>query len=133
MAGVLNTTERQYNLKCVYEGRRLVIRLIPGLNDVPESNWATMLKDPYVKGLVGEGKVIFNDEVTKRLETEEPLASTKIDLKSMEPETAKESKEKAEKKAREAQKEKDQADTAALEKEAAKLKVEKLKSEKASK
>lgn len=64
MAGIMNNTARQYNLKCMTkEGHRAVVRLCPGFNIVDDDIWAAFVPkdgknvDPYVKGLIDEGVI----------------------------------------------------------------------------
>lgn len=59
MAGVLNKTARQYNLKTVSQGTRFVVRLAPGFNVVEDAHWKAFEKDEYVLSLKKEGKVSF--------------------------------------------------------------------------
>lgn len=59
MAGVMNRTARQYNLKTVQGGQRFVVRLAPGFNVVEDAHWKPFEKDAYVMGLKKEGKISF--------------------------------------------------------------------------
>ncbi len=62
MAGIMNNTARQYNLKCVGKnGNRVTVRVAPGFNVVNDEHWVHFKGDPYVewlkkKGLIGFGK-----------------------------------------------------------------------------
>ena len=64
MAGIMNKTARQYNLKCIdKKGRRVTVRLAPGFNVVDDEHWRAFVKgkkvDPYVKELKAEGSIDF--------------------------------------------------------------------------
>ena len=60
MAGIMNNTARQYNLKCVSkQGQRVTVRVAPGFNVVDDEHWKHFKGDPYVKILKDEGKIDF--------------------------------------------------------------------------
>ena len=61
MAGIMNKTARQFNLKCVNKknGHRVTVRVAPGFNVVPDEHWNPMKDDPYVKSLKKEDKIDF--------------------------------------------------------------------------
>lgn len=81
MAGVLNTTARQFNLKCMdKDGKRVVVRLVPGLNEVKDEHWNAFCKpkmNPYVEKLVKDGHVKHGKSIDEKLEDldEEPVKS----------------------------------------------------------
>lgn len=71
MAGVLNKTARQYNLKCMSEnGHRVTVRIAPGFNAVDDDHWSHFFRgegkkrktDPYLQSLVDENKIYFGEE-----------------------------------------------------------------------
>lgn len=84
MAGVTNTTARQYNLKCIGKtGNRVTIRVAPGFNVVDDTHWNEFVSkdgkhiDPYVKQLQHDGFLLFGKaEDAKELEVE-PDTKTK--------------------------------------------------------
>lgn len=64
MAGVMNNTARQYNLKCIdKKKRRVTVRLAPGFNSVDKEHWVAFKNDGYVKGLKKEGSIDFGDKL----------------------------------------------------------------------
>lgn len=73
MAGILNKTARQFNLKCVdVEKRRVTIRVAPGFNSVNDDHWKAFTHqgkdgakklDPYVKELKARGHIDFGTKV----------------------------------------------------------------------
>ena len=81
MAGVTNTTARQYNLKVVREdGARVTLRLVPGFNSVDDAIWACFAKakkvDPYVAQLKKSGVLKFGKSEDDKELDEESLAKT---------------------------------------------------------
>lgn len=66
MAGVMNNTARQFNLKTVANGRRVVVRIAPGFNSVDDEHWKAFTKpkvDPYIAGLKAKGSIDFGTKV----------------------------------------------------------------------
>lgn len=67
MAGVMNNTARQYNVKVADKAsknrRVLVVRLKPGFNVVPDQDWKIAKSDGYVKALKEEGKITDGNTV----------------------------------------------------------------------
>ncbi len=61
MAGIMNKTARQFNLKCIdpKNKNRVTVRVAPGFNVVDDDHWAACKNDPYVLGLKKEGKIDF--------------------------------------------------------------------------
>lgn len=58
MAGIMNNTARQFNLKCMGKnGHRVTVRVAPGFNVVDDEHWKHFVDkkrkhiDPYVKTL----------------------------------------------------------------------------------
>tara|TARA_R110000796_G_scaffold252431_1_gene386746 strand:+ start:44 stop:340 length:297 start_codon:yes stop_codon:yes gene_type:complete len=68
MAGIINTTARQFNLKVMNKERRIVtIRIAPGFNVVDDDHWESFVPkngqaDPYVSELKKKGFLRFGDE-----------------------------------------------------------------------
>lgn len=64
MAGVINTTARQYNIKCVNHdnGHRVTVRVAPGFNIVDDKHWDVCKKDKYVLSLKKEGHIKFGED-----------------------------------------------------------------------
>lgn len=76
MTVVTNTTARQFNLKARANNHHVVVRVVPGLNDVPSSYWDTVVKVEYTKKLLDSGLLVVTPGA---LGTEEkPLAKTKV-------------------------------------------------------
>lgn len=90
MAGVINKTARQFNLKCLgAEGNRVLIRLVPGFNSVEDKHWEAFVPkgnkkpDPFVAELQGKGMIDYGakvddmeletDSVTKTKSKSEPV------------------------------------------------------------
>lgn len=64
MAGIINKTARQFNLKCVDKNKnRVTVRVAPGFNVVDDDHWAPMKNDPYVKSLKKKGDIDFGKAV----------------------------------------------------------------------
>ena len=70
MAGVLNRTARQFNLKCIgAKKNRVVVRIAPGFNVVDDAHWAEFVStdgkriDPYVRELKVAGHIDFGKRV----------------------------------------------------------------------
>lgn len=65
MAGIINNSARQYNLKCIGKnGNRVTVRVAPGFNVVEDSHWEAFVSktgkvDPYVAELKKEGILDF--------------------------------------------------------------------------
>ena len=66
MAGVTNTTQRQYNLKTIGKsGNRVTVRVVPGFNVVDDKHWSEFVSkegkplDAYVSQLKEQGKLTF--------------------------------------------------------------------------
>ena len=67
MAGIMNHTARQFNLKCVSNGSRVVVRLAPGFNVVDDEHWKAFASkgkiDRYVATLKKEGHIEFGKAI----------------------------------------------------------------------
>lgn len=70
MAGVMNTTARQFNLKCIGKnGNRVTVRVAPGFNVVDDVHWEEFVSkdgkkvDPYVAQLKKDGFIDFGAKV----------------------------------------------------------------------
>jgi len=64
MAGILNKTARQFNLKtCTKKGHRATVRVAPGFNIVNDEHWAHFKDDKYVAQLKKENKIDFGDHI----------------------------------------------------------------------
>ena len=66
MAGVINNTQRQYNLKTIgKKGNRVTVRVVPGFNVVDDKHWEEFVSkegktlDAYVSELKEQGKLTF--------------------------------------------------------------------------
>lgn len=68
MAGVINKTARQFNLKCLNkEGSVVIIRLAPGFNIVNDDHWSAFVPkegtvDKYVNYLETKGFIEFGSK-----------------------------------------------------------------------
>ena len=63
MAGIMNNTARQYNIKCVgKKNHRVTVRVAPGFNVVDDEHWEACKNDAYVKLLKKEGKIDFGSK-----------------------------------------------------------------------
>lgn len=70
MAGIMNHTARQYNLKCVGKNKnRVTVRIAPGFNVVEDKHWDEFVSkdgktvDPYVAQLKKEGAIDFGEKL----------------------------------------------------------------------
>lgn len=85
MAGVVNNTQRQFNLKTIGKnGNRVTVRVVPGFNVVDDKHWEEFVSadgktvDAYVAQLKKEGSLAFGkDQDEKELESEAPKAKSK--------------------------------------------------------
>lgn len=66
MAGVMNNTARQFNLKTIgANGNRVLVRLAPGFNSVNDDHWKSFVpggskkNNPYVQKLKDSGQIDF--------------------------------------------------------------------------
>jgi len=135
MAGIMNHTARQFNLKCIGEnGNRVVIRMAPGFNVVNDDHWGAFVPkkgkmDPYVAGLKKAGELEFGSHIddlelemapdTVSKSKSEPIAKLRAEADKA---TAESEKNKAI-----AEKAVTEAETAKLELEKAKLELQQLK------
>ena len=90
MAGITNTTARQYNLKCkAKNGNIVTVRVAPGFNVVEDAHWEAFVSkdgkhvDPYVATLKKEGKLRFGKEEDDKELEKDP--DTKSKSKSVSP------------------------------------------------
>jgi len=105
MAGIMNKTARQYNLKCISKnGERVVVRLAPGFNIVEDVHWEAFVPktgkgvNPYVAGLKKDKRIAYGkdfddmeleqDADTVAKSKSEPLTKLKAELESTKAETA---------------------------------------------
>lgn len=101
MAGIINRTERQFNLKCIGANKnRTIIRVAPGFNIVDDEHWKHFVNgkkvDPFVAELKKQGLIDFGasiddleleqESVTKTKSKSEPLAKLKSQLEQAEKE-----------------------------------------------
>ena len=72
MAGVMNNTARQFNLKCIgKERKRVTVRLAPGFNVVEDTHWDHFFKgtgkskkaDPYLQSLKDDGSLDYGTKM----------------------------------------------------------------------
>lgn len=99
MAGIMNNTARQYNLKCIAKsGYRVVVRVAPGFNVVDDEHWVHLKNDPYVKSLKKEGSIDFGTKQDDLVLEKDPDTKAKS---KMTPPPADPSKEAAKAKAEE--------------------------------
>ena len=135
MSAVNNTTAKQFNLKCVSNGSRVLVRIAPGFNIIENSHWEAFVSkdgkkvDPYVaeikkKGFIEFGPKIDDMELDKDADTKaksksEPLLKLKAQAEQAEAATkvAEESAVKA----------KAETEKAVAEAEKAKLELQQLK------
>lgn len=82
MAGVLNKTARQFNLKTIAGGIRYVVRLAPGFNVVEDAHWTPFVKDAYVAELVKKGDISFGTKEDDMELEEETSTGTKSKSKA---------------------------------------------------
>lgn len=64
MAGVLNHTARQFNLKVMTPtGHRALVLVAPGFNSVPDELWKYFEKDDYVLSLKKNKSLSFGTDI----------------------------------------------------------------------
>lgn len=67
MAGVMNNTARQYNLKGTDSKKaRITVRLKPGFNVVEDEHWAGVSGLDFVEDLKADGKIDFGTKLDKK-------------------------------------------------------------------
>ncbi len=147
MAGIINHTARQFNLKCIGANKnRTIVRVAPGFNVVDDEHWKQFVNgkkvDPFVAELKKLGQIEFGPAVddleleqapdTKAKSKSEPLAKLKSQLEQAEKEAQAE-KQDADKAKAETEKAQTEAETAKLELEKVKLELEELKKASAAK
>ena len=89
MAGVTNTTQRQYNLKTIGKsGNRVTVRVVPGFNVVDDKHWSEFVSkdgkevDAYVSQLKEQGKLSFGKvQDDQELESEVSKSKSKSQSK----------------------------------------------------
>jgi len=89
MAGVINNTQRQYNLKTIGKsGNRVTVRIVPGFNVVDDKHWEEFTGkdgktvDTYVAQLKEEGKLAFGKiQDDQELESEVSKSKSKSQAK----------------------------------------------------
>lgn len=99
MAGIINRTARQFNLKCIGANKnRTVVRIAPGFNVVNDEHWKQFINgkkvDPYVAELKKKGFIDFGSDIddleleqapdTKAKSKSEPLVKLKAELEKAE-------------------------------------------------
>jgi len=89
MAGIINTTQRQYNLKTVGKSaNRVTVRILPGFNVVDDKHWEEFVSkdskvvDTYVAQLKEEGKLTFGKAQDDQ-ELESEVAKSKSKSQAM--------------------------------------------------
>ena len=139
MAGILNRTARQFNLKAISNGHRAVVRVAPGFNVVPDEHWKVFVDgkkvDPYVADLKKQGLIDFGSKIDDMELDQEPdtKVKSKIEPIAKLKEEAAKLAEEAEKTNMENDKLKAELDKANAEAEKAKLELENLKKASAEK
>jgi len=76
MTVVTNTTARQFNLKARANNHHIVVRIVPGLNDVPDTYWDAVKTVDYTKKLITSGLLVLSPGAIGT--DEKPLAQTKV-------------------------------------------------------
>lgn len=80
MSVVKNNTQRLINVKAMAQGKRVVVRLVPGLNSVTDAHWKVCMATGYVKELIKDGKLAHGKELDEmELDTEMPKADSKAE------------------------------------------------------
>ena len=89
MAGVINNSQRQYNLKTIGKnGNRVTVRIVPGFNVVDDKHWSEFVSkegkplDAYVSQLKEQGKLTFGKtQDDQELESEVSKSKSKSQSK----------------------------------------------------
>ena len=82
MAGVMNRTARQFNVKCMVEKKqRVVVRIAPGFNKIDDDHWNLCKDDPYVLLLKEKGDISFGPAEDKmaKIQPGDTVAKTKLE------------------------------------------------------
>ena len=134
MAGILNRTARQYNLKTITpQGHRALVRVAPGFNVIPDEHWKHFVDgkrvDPFVATLKKEGKIEFGPNIDDMELDHEPdtRVKSKVEPIAKLKEEAKKAVEEAEKATLENEKLKADLAEAQAKAEKAQLELENLK------
>lgn len=102
MAGIINNTARQFNLKGVTpDGQRVTVRLAPGFNVVNEAHWGHFIRKgkdahPYVKQLKKLNLIDFGPKVDDLEMEQDPDTKSKSKLTPAPPKAKAKGDEKAE-------------------------------------
>lgn len=81
MAGVMNNSARQYNLRALgRKGEKVLVRLAPGFNIVNDKHWDAFVREDHINEFVEElkndGLIEFGDEMDeKQLEIDSDVKS----------------------------------------------------------
>ena len=96
MSGLINTTARQYNVRCIApNGNKTTVRIAPGFNVIDSAHWKHFVDgeniDPYIAELKSKGFIKFGPDMddleieqapdTKALSKSEPVAKLEAKLK----------------------------------------------------
>lgn len=84
MAGIINTTARQYNIKAVSaSGHYVTVRLAPGYSEVVDKHWKHCKDSPFVKELIKAGKIQAGPSIDDLLLDRKPdtIAKSKMERK----------------------------------------------------
>ena len=71
MAGVMNNSARQYNLRALgRKGEKVLVRLAPGFNIVNDKHWDAFVREDHINEFVEElkndGLIEFGDEMDEK-------------------------------------------------------------------
>lgn len=85
MAGVINKTARQFNLKAFKNGKLVTVRIAPGFNVIDDNHWSAFVSkegsktvvNPYVKTLKSEGQIDFGPKVDDQELEQDPDTKAK--------------------------------------------------------
>lgn len=68
MAGILNTTARQFNLKVCVDRRITTLRIAPGMNRVPDDMWGRFKGNHFVNEQIKKGSLKIGKTVDEEVE-----------------------------------------------------------------
>jgi hypothetical protein len=85
MIGVLNRTQRILNVKHISNGKRYVIRLIPGLNQIPDETWNIVKTCKFLEELKKNESIAYGKTIDEKLLSDDKVTIPLIGVKPIPP------------------------------------------------
>lgn len=78
MAGILNKSARPFNLRGIKGKRKVTVRLIPGLNSVPDDKWAYVENTAFVKSLIADSQIAVGEQQNEAVLEDENVINAMV-------------------------------------------------------